>query len=373
MNRKQFSRGSLGRRLSAYSLAAGAAVAASAVTDLSARVVVYDNGGAGWYDDAPYSLNTPGPDYDLILFKLDGTVLVDDSEIDAVTDRSQAITLTYSWWYWEWPKVENYHLTAEPGAGAGIKHSGYIDTVDAIPAGSTGIFNGPPPSTLPNDWTGGPTKMGMAGYGWYSLFGYWVTGARGYMGFYIDDDEGGRHYGWADISSNSQWNEVTLHAFAYETAPGHSITAGATGPAPIVGDFDGDGDVDAADADLLSANFGDAAYDLDLDGDADADDLAYLINYCADLPGGGIGTSVGDFNLDGLVDGTDLSVMAGQFGQSAGYAAGNANGDSTIDGTDLSILATNFGNVASANIPEPATLSLLALGAGGLVAHRRRK
>ncbi|HDZ22501.1 MAG TPA: PEP-CTERM sorting domain-containing protein [Phycisphaerae bacterium] len=50
--------------------------------------------------------------------------------------------------------------------------------------------------------------------------------------------------------------------------------------------------------------------------------------------------------------------------------------DGTVDGTDLAILKTNFGFIAlpsPGGVLEPATLSLLALGAAGLAAKRRRK
>jgi len=140
------------------------------------------------------------------------------------------------------------------------------------------------------------------------------------------------------------------------------------------GDFDGDGDVDADDVDVLCANFGDAAYDLDGDGDCDEDDMIYLVETYVEWDSGaalGTGTFRGDFNLDGEVNGTDLSVMNVGFGTPSGYAAGNANGDTNINGTDLSILAGSFGNIATAAVPEPATMGLLSLG--GLVALRRRR
>ena len=63
--------------------------------------------------------------------------------------------------------------------------------------------------------------------------------------------------------------------------------------------------------------------------------------------------------------------MNGNFGALTGFAGGNANCDTTVNGTDLSILAGVFGNVATAAVPEPLTMSLLAVS--GLALLRRRK
>jgi hypothetical protein len=147
-------------------------------------------------------------------------------------------------------------------------------------------------------------------------------------------------------------------------------------------DFDGDGDVDADDVDLLCAAVGagssDLSYDADGDGDVDEDDMVALVEtfveYDTDGDGSadGTGSFRGDFNLDGGVNGTDLSILAGGFGSGMGFAGGNANCDTTVNGTDLSILASNFGNVATAAVPEPATLILLAsAGAMGLLRRKR--
>ncbi|MHC4986277.1 MAG: PEP-CTERM sorting domain-containing protein, partial [Planctomycetota bacterium] len=145
----------------------------------------------------------------------------------------------------------------------------------------------------------------------------------------------------------------------------------------IPGDFDDDGDVDTDDIDLLCDNLGDVAYDLDGDGDADEDDFVYLIETLVELTDGSgrTGTQVGDFNLDGLINATDLAIMNPNFGLGGMlYANGNANCDDLINATDLAILAANFGYVAPAGaVPEPITLSLLVLGAAGVLARRRRR
>ena len=144
----------------------------------------------------------------------------------------------------------------------------------------------------------------------------------------------------------------------------------------IPGDFDGDGDVDADDIDILCDNLGsvDPRYDLDNDGDADEDDMIYHVEELVELTDGSgrVGSKRGDFNLDGFVDGTDLALMKLAFGQPGqNYADGNANCDVFVDGTDLAILKSNIGFIApTGGVPEPMTLGLMALG--GLALLRRK-
>ena len=87
---------------------------------------------------------------------------------------------------------------------------------------------------------------------------------------------------------------------------------------------------------------------------------------------GRVGTKRGDFNLDGLVNGTDAAIMKAAFGTwPRGWAGGNANCDDIVNATDLAILAGNFGSEAPAStVPEPVTMSLLAVG--GLALLKRR-
>ncbi|KKM23731.1 hypothetical protein LCGC14_1612210, partial [marine sediment metagenome] len=149
------------------------------------------------------------------------------------------------------------------------------------------------------------------------------------------------------VSSDSP-GEIT--GGTYHTG-GQRVTDTLLGPEPsvgVLGDFTGDGFVDADDITELCANLGDAAYDLDGDGDADEADMIFLIENLVGLTDGvRAGTKRGDFNLDGLIDGTDLALMKTAFGlPDQNYADGNANCDAFVDGTDLAILKTNFGFIA---------------------------
>ena len=85
---------------------------------------------------------------------------------------------------------------------------------------------------------------------------------------------------------------------------------------------------------------------------------------------------VPDFNGDLMVNATDLAIMKHSYGTAGvGFELGDANADGLVDATDLALLRLDLGWSESAfgePIPEPATLSLLALGGLATLVRRRK-
>jgi hypothetical protein len=149
------------------------------------------------------------------------------------------------------------------------------------------------------------------------------------------------------------------------------------------GDFDFDGDVDADDIDSLTAavlgGSTNTLFDVDNDGDVDADDRAFLIANLAHTSFSSfdgvtgvwstLGTAPGDFNLDGAVDLLDLNKLTANYNGTGGWVDGDANGDGSIELLDLNKLTANYNFTVV--VPEPMTMSLLAIGGVAVLRKRR--
>jgi len=94
----------------------------------------------------------------------------------------------------------------------------------------------------------------------------------------------------------------------------------------------------------------------------------YADDFSLDAAGGGV---PGDTDGDGDVDLDDLFAVRNNFGTASGatLSDGDTDGDGDVDLDDLFAVRNNFGTGLSA-VPEPLTLSLLAVG--GLAILRRR-
>ena len=93
-----------------------------------------------------------------------------------------------------------------------------------------------------------------------------------------------------------------------------------------------------------------------------------------------IGMLDGDTDVDWDVDSVDLANLTAVFGEAGDWHT-DFNGDGRIDLTDFALMRANFGaGVATTPLadattatPEPATMSLLAIGAVALIGRRRRR
>jgi len=117
--------------------------------------------------------------------------------------------------------------------------------------------------------------------------------------------------------------------------------------------------------------------DANLDGTVNGSDYTIIDNaynvdqaYLAAHPSGAApltGWQNGDFNYDGQINGDDYALIDNAF---------NMEGSVTFAGTSAGpaeMIAGDTEQVASPAVPEPTTLTLIGMGAGGLMVRRRRR
>lgn len=144
-----------------------------------------------------------------------------------------------------------------------------------------------------------------------------------------------------------------------------------------VGDYNGSGDLDAGDLDVLAGwiNDGDLSGDANGDSVVDADDRTYWVH---ELQGSYIGDSDfnGEFNSGDLV--TVFAAGLYETGNAATYGTGDWDGSGQFDSGDLVVAFADGGfeqgpRAATAAVPEPASFGMLALAGLLLSAVRRRR
>jgi fibronectin-binding autotransporter adhesin len=140
----------------------------------------------------------------------------------------------------------------------------------------------------------------------------------------------------------------------------------------ILGDTDRSGTLNSFDIDAIYHHFG-QAYTTQWKVYPDTnpvsqEDVTYELTHY-------FHTNYGDANLDRFTDFTDFQVLLDHWQAPGGWASGDFNGDGTVDFLDFQVLLDYWNpggwNGGTSQVPEPATLSLLALG--GLALLRRKK
>ena len=206
-----------------------------------------------------------------------------------------------------------------------------------------------------NDFDGEPTTFSDAG-DWES-----AGLTESFYEDFFDDDE------YVFVSSQIQSGDQ-IHS--YDRITVESLGGG------IEGDFNNNGELDAADLDLLAQGMmdNDLSFDLTNDGNVDIDDRLRWVNELK-------GTWMGDSNLSLEFNTSDFVgvFQAGKFetGREATWAEGDWTGDKLFNTSDF-VLAFQQGGFemgprnAMANVPEPAGL-LVVVACGLFVVRRVRR
>jgi probable HAF family extracellular repeat protein len=152
----------------------------------------------------------------------------------------------------------------------------------------------------------------------------------------------------------------------------------ATIPEPPKSDFNDDNLLDCTDVDPLVAAIAGGShpetFDLTGDNQVDGDDLTEWLRVAGAVNNFLTGAPIllGDANLDGVVDGSDFGIWnSSKFTTNPAWCSGDFNSDGFVDGSDFGIWNANkFTSADTSLVPEPASLSVLALAA--LILHRVR-
>lgn len=222
--------------------------------------------------------------------------------------------------------------------------------------------------------------------GGFTYSGWAADPSAGYLGIRFDIS-GNTHFGFVEIeiddsanASGQPGNIPTILSYGYESTPDTAIGDSS----PLLGDFDMDTEFTCTDIDLLyvEVSTGNNNPDFDLTSDelVDSADVDEWLVQAGAAKGFDGPIRPGDADLNGKVDPTDLNELAlnWQTDVATSWCQADFNHDSSVNPADLNALALNWNSditpaAASAPVPEPNTLGLMALGAAGLTLLRQQK
>jgi fibronectin-binding autotransporter adhesin len=184
------------------------------------------------------------------------------------------------------------------------------------------------------------------------------------------------NYSSAATDPAAQIRAAIASAYSNDSWTGVGITSGNAAANPglyAVGYADGnvDAGTPAAANQILIENT--LAGDANLDGTVNFADLlvvAQNFNHTLDTHGNPLDWADGDFNYDGQVNFADLLLVAQNFNKR--LSAGQLEQLPGSFAADWNLALAELQATQSNNVPEPAMVSLLAAGAVGLLARRRR-
>jgi hypothetical protein len=133
----------------------------------------------------------------------------------------------------------------------------------------------------------------------------------------------------------------------------------------------GIGYADGADSGISGATSGQLEVKYTLYGDTNLDGTTNSVdfgNLAANFGKSGKVWDQGDFNYDGTVNSVDFGLLAGNFGKSLGAA-----GDVVTAADWAALNAFAAANGLTAEVPEPASVGVLALTGMAILARRRRR
>ena len=197
-----------------------------------------------------------------------------------------------------------------------------------------------------------------AGVEFYDGSLFTAGGPRLYYTVGSDDDPNS----WGEKNTTAAGDRILLNAINW-------LTGGET----LIGDFNGNGELDDGDLDLLADGQinNDKNYDLTGDGVTDFNDREAWVH---DLKG----TWIGDANLDGEFNSGDLVAVfaVGKYesGNEASWSEGDWDGDKMFDSSDFVVAFRDGGYeqgpVVQA-VPEPSALILLLMAVLPMLKYRR--